>query len=477
MDCNGAPVFRGCAVEQISKTGEHSVKKNDSVVCISAGMLEPKKLRNPAATAHMYLNYGLLGLASRLEEVGYKPIVVHGHFEAPATFVERLYTRGLLPTRNPVLVSVASSYALAWTRQATRLIRERSPDARIVVGGRWVVADDRAWIAAQLPDANEFVEGLADEKITQIVGGLARRKRVGSSRTRSGGPALNYELLDGWQDFQPSLEVSRGCGMGCSFCAEAREPLGDMKPAQDLAHEFATIAERYSHANVHPYLESSFFRPSTEWVREFGLALDELDIRLDWRTETRADALSPALIRALAGTGLRVLDIGLESASERQLLAMKKSEKPGTYLRRASRLLKACEAAGVWAKVNLLLHPGETEETVQETVSWLDTHRTAIKGVSVGPTILFRFGTATHEILREFEELGASEAFPGALDRDGYSHLNLSSGIDHQRAIELSSQLSANFMKPRDYFDLKSFSYLRRSVTWNQYQAFLPRDA
>ena len=57
--------------------------KNRRILCISAGQLQPKKADNPLARLHLYLNYGLLGLATILRERGYDPVVIHGRFSEP----------------------------------------------------------------------------------------------------------------------------------------------------------------------------------------------------------------------------------------------------------------------------------------------------------------------------------------------------------------------------------------------------------
>jgi hypothetical protein len=451
--------------------------KSHALVCISAGMLQPKKADNPIAKLHLYLNYGLLGLASILADAGFSPIVIHGRFELPGDFVHRLFSKGLLPSAHPILLSVPSSFALPWARCVSRTIRATDPEAHIIVGGRWVVADDEPWIRAQLPDVDQFVPGLAENVIETLV---ARRSSSSSHRLlrksirrETAIPRLNYELLDQWHDFQPSLEVSRGCGMHCSFCAEAEEALGEMKSPRVLAEEFVRLAGTYGSEDVTPYLEASFFRPTTSWCGGFLDAIREADVSLKWRAETRVDAISPQQLELLARSGLRVLDMGLESASPRQLHAMKKTMRPNAYLHRASELLRACDAANVWAKVNVLLHPGETLASIDETIAWLEAHRRFIKGLSVGPTILFRYGRATDSVLQSFNALGASEVRPGALNELGFAHLDLSPEVSHDAAMTISRDISRSFMSERDYFDLKSFSYLPRSVSWSDFQSIV----
>ncbi len=432
-------------------------------------MLSPKKSDNPVSRMHLYLNYGLLGLASILREAGYGVVVHHGRFRDPEEVVPEALS-DCEPSRTVVLLSVPSSFALSWARRACREMRLHHLGVRVIVGGRWVVADDAAWIRSHLPDADQIIPGLAEGLIVNLVGtgktGLARLGKGPSTAEATAIPTLDYSLLDRWEEYQPSLEVSRGCGMGCTFCAEATEPLSGLKDPFELAQDFARLTAWYGSDAIHPYLEASLFRPSTPWVTRFRAALDDIGAALSWRAETRVDSLSPKLVHELAAVGLKVVDLGLESASPAQLAGMKKTTQPTVYLRRASDLLRACEDAGVWAKVNVLLHPGETPDTISETEEWLERHRSCVKGVSVGPTILFRYGSATRALLTDFERQGASVVDPDALDRDGYAHLHLSPSLSHESAQAEAKRLSRSFMSARDYFDLKSFSYFPRSLTW-----------
>lgn len=440
------------------------------VLCISAGMLKPKKTDNPVARLHMYLNYGLLGLASILGGRGYEPTVVHGRFEEPEAFVLGLRTRGLLASAHSILLSLPSSFALPWARAACAAIRAVAPETRIVVGGRWVVANDPAWIKSQLLQADEFIGGLAENRIEQIADPHIRPVRLLSQQDDGFMPALNYLLLDGWREFQPSVEVSRGCGMHCTFCAEAEVPLSVMKPPGEVADELANYERLVGGDQYHPYFEASIFRPPTVWIEGLTDQLEHRGLQVQWRAESRVDSLSPEQISGLARAGLRILDLGLESGSPDQLVAMKKTTRPDVYLNRASNLLRACHENGIWAKVNVLLYPGETWDTVQQTTEWLELHRPFIKGLSVGPTILYRYGQNSMTLLKEFEHRGAVVVDPRALDAQGYTHLHLSPKITHDAALAFSTELSKSFMTSRDYYDLKVFSYLPRGFSWEQFQ-------
>lgn len=424
----------------------------------------------------MYLNYGLLGLASVLEQRGWEPTVFHGHFDNPLVFLERLKVLGRLPTSHPMLLSIPSSFALPWARQFCAEVKALWPKQPIIVGGRWVTGDDAAWLRSKVPNIDLVVFGTAEDTIDRLMHSSLWPLTPGTEYATtlapsSRAPILNYRLLDGYKEFTPSFEVSRGCGRGCNFCAEATAPLSAMKQPIDLVDEIGDAIRVYGSSDIRAYLESSFFQPSSPWISSFGTALDLAEIKIKWRTETRVDNITPAQIRALSGTGLRVLDLGLETASHRQIIAMEKSSKPEVYLRKASAVLEACAENGVWAKVNVLLYPGETEETLAETTDWLESHRNYIKGVSVGPTIVFRYGQSGEAYLKSLVKLGARPVAQDNLDLYGYTHLDLSPSMPYAKAVTLAQTVSKSFMTERDYFDLKAFSYLPRSLTYEQFAA------
>jgi hypothetical protein len=259
--------------------------------------------------------------------------------------------------------------------------------------------------------------------------------------------------------------------MGCVYCAEAAVKLSGMKAPTRVVDEIAGYSSIYGEATVNPYFESSYFRPTSEWIAGLRGALDDSGLRFAWRTETRVDALSPAQVAQLARTGLKVLDLGLESASKCQLLAMEKTPAPDVYLRRASELLQACADNGVWTKVNFLLFPGETSATVNESCEWLERHRSLIKGVSASPTIVYRYGPETSTYVERLALLGACPVDANSLDAKGYSDLHMSDEIDNASAVVICRAVSRNFMTARDYFELKAFSYFPRGFSWTDFMS------
>lgn len=439
------------------------------VICVAAGQSSTKKQNNEINRRHRYLNYGLLSLATVLKRRGAGPVVIHGHFNPPETAVQQALNLGLRETEHPVLISLPSFYAVEWTREFIRLAKEERPSLRFILGGRWVVDGRPDLLKALIPEANDVVSGLAEGVIGDLVLSGSRSNLVRSKESLTDEvlvSCLDYSLLNQRELYQPSIEVSRGCGMGCSFCQERSEALQPLKSPAQLVRELSATLLYDDLTAMTPYFEASMFVPSTDWATRFGQSLNDSSLSLRWRTEGRVDNIRPELIPALAASGLAVLDLGLESASEQQLLRMKKTKSPTRYLTQASRLLEACGAAGVKAKVNLLLFAGETDDTLADTLAWLDARRELIHGVSVGPAIVYGWPPSVREYLRELNTHGATVHHSPCT---GVSHLNLSSTIGHERALELSRSISRRYMSADSYYFLKSFSYFSRDYTFDAF--------
>ena len=70
---------------------------------------------------------------------------------------------------------------------------------------------------------------------------------------------------------------------------------------------------------------------------------------------------------------------------------------------------------------------------------------------------------------------GAALVHPESLDIQGYGFIHLSKTIDSELAQQLSASVARYFMKAKDYYDLKAFSYFPTKFTFSDFLAVAQR--
>lgn len=433
------------------------------LVAVSAGMIAPKKGNQPFRRAHRYLNYGLLGLMSGLR-LGTR--VYHGNFDTASEFVDK---HPDVTDADVIFLSLPSFYALPWAVDFVDRVNARGVAKEVHLGGRWVIDQNFSFVRDRFPPFVSVHRGVGEQTVEWLSPSWADIHEGASGNVRFPSP-LDYALLVERESFQPSVEVSRGCGLGCTFCEEAGEPLRPLKNPQKLLDEIVAIMECFGTPRNF-YFESSMFAPSLGWVENFAEEYRRRDLSFSWRAETRVDVISPQKLSVLAQAGLRVVDFGLESAAPSQIVKMGKSEQPESYLRRATEILRCCRTNGIKAKVNVLLYPGETMTSVEETCRFLRDNAGSVYGVSTYPVVVY----GTGERVQYFDEKYRTQGACGVrrTDVEGVWDVDLSSELDCQSAKELSLEMAREFMPMKNYFELKQFSYLDPSYDWETFS----RDA
>lgn len=446
------------------------MNNSNTIVFISSGMLSSKKKHQ---RMQLYINYGFLGLASILAESN-NVIFFQNEGFSPEEAINRMEKESFLNSNQPIFISIPSYYAVEWAKLFINLLKHINPLLRIIIGGRWVLSD-KEWALRTFDQVDVIVNGQAENiilNLLEIKVHDAGPVYIDNSSNREVPPdyTLNYSILYDYPKYTPSIELSRGCGFGCEFCADKAVPLSSMKEPEKIVSEIKSILELYSTDTLNFYFESSIFKPTEQWSQQLCNLCKENQFEIAWRCETRADVnFSPATFTYLAGSGLKILDIGLESASPTQLIKMGKTTKPEQYLKKFIYLLEQCKKHDIWTKINIMLYPGENIQTLDETIRFLDKYNEYIKGVSIYPMVVYGTDIYAKHFLEKIKRDGASSV-RGNLEKTGITQIHLSEDLTNEQAHSIALDISKKYMSLRDYYDLKSFNYFPRGFTIEEFE-------
>jgi radical SAM superfamily enzyme YgiQ (UPF0313 family) len=276
-----------------------------------------------------------------------------------------------------------------------RLLKQRLPDAHVVVGGAFV-SSCRDAIAAR-PWFFDWFDSLSvyegETPIVALASALEQntpldavpnvyRRIDGEVRQPA---SLSMESLDSLpvpdysgyaidEYLTPSWDViydpTRGCYWNrCTFCAvslSTRRALSRDRGAERIVDHMARLCERHG-TNVMTFGVDAIPVPLMRRVCE-ELIRRRLDI--GWSSEFILDKqLTPDTVALFAEAGCLMLLFGLESANPRILRLMKK----GNLLDRSERIIRDCRRHGICVLLHLIVgFPSETPDEVEHTVAFVE---------------------------------------------------------------------------------------------------------
>jgi radical SAM superfamily enzyme YgiQ (UPF0313 family) len=282
------------------------------------------------------------------------------------------------------------------THSVRKLIAERAPKAKIVLGGpgAWQAAQDAQAMAPDV-SADHVVTGHAEGNAAEVFRRLMDGGRVPGVLPGQGVPAERIPAIRG-ASTMGVVEISRGCGLGCRFCTIAREPMVHLPEESILADVRTNVAAGQANAAV---LSEDFFRYGAENGRPRpgallsllerlrqvpGLRLIQIDHANLSSVSRWTDPELASAHRLLAGgPAHRFLwvNVGVETAAGELLkaqggLGKMAGVKPEEWGEFAAEQVRRLIRAEFFPLVSLLLGlPGETREDVRRTLEWVHGFR------------------------------------------------------------------------------------------------------
>ena len=283
-------------------------------------------------------------------------------------------------------ISCYSSFDYMRVMSVARFIQGLYPEVPLVTGG---------YHASALPDEMVFdgspfsatVVGEGELPLLriaqQLLGGGALEAVYGPDPVRELDwlPPYQWDLLSRyWPRAQSigrklQLYLSRGCPHRCSFCMERAKGARRWRAlsVERAVDELRRLARHTELERWVVNIADPLFGLEPGWRRGLleRIAQHDLMPRQYW-TLTRADDFERQDVELLARANVSI-GVGLESGSLEMLRLMRKTRRPQQYLEAISRLARWSAEVGLsWAANVVVGHPGETPQTMQQTLDFVD---------------------------------------------------------------------------------------------------------
>lgn len=259
------------------------------------------------------------------------------------------------------------------------LLRRTFPGVRLVAGGG-VISSWRDILKEQalsLLPFDHLVCGPGEEALVDLLAGSRDDPFFDDGRQVEFIPDFSFARLSDYLSPRPLLPVttSRGCyWRGCLFCPEATAPV-----------------QSYRSADSDQLVELLLELSRCHGVRDFHLTDNAIPVQVLRRLAQRCEDLrglswfgfvrfeksleEPDFVTALASSGCRMLQLGLESGSQEVLDRLGK----GIRVESATKILHNLERAGIASYVYIMLGtPGETRFDAERTRDYLKAQATRI---------------------------------------------------------------------------------------------------
>jgi hopanoid biosynthesis associated radical SAM protein HpnJ len=258
-----------------------------------------------------------------------------------------------------------------------------------LIGAKVAVEADKSLQSAPIVDfvaRNEFdftIKDVADDKPWASIPGMSFRNSSGVIVHNEDRPVL--EQMDNLPFVTPiyqrdlvipnyfigylkhpyiSLYTGRGCKSRCTFCLWPQTVGGHRYRTRSVGHVIEEIAWAQK---AFPEVKEFFFDDDTftdDLPRAEAIAKELGKLGITWSCNAKANVPRETL-KVLRDNGLRLLLVGYESGNQQILHNIKK----GMRVEVAKKFTKDCHELGIAIHGTFILGlPGETKETIQETI-------------------------------------------------------------------------------------------------------------
>jgi radical SAM PhpK family P-methyltransferase len=303
--------------------------------------------------------------------------------------------------RNPICVAITTTFYVVNlpVTEMVEFIREHNPNVKIVVGGPLVNNHARNYHGDELKTALEdmgadiyVLEGQGELTLAQLIECLKNGgnlndvpnlayfedKQLRRTKTVAENNSLDANFID-WKDFGGSRDLgatiqtrtARSCAFKCSFCNyPSRAGALTLLSLDVLERELDSILALGGVQNV-VFIDDTFNVPFPRF-KDLCRMMIRKKCPFNWFSYFRCSNSDQEAIDLMAESGCKGVFLGIESGSPSILINMNKSATVEKYAKGIEMLRRN----GILTFGSFITgFPGETDETVQETIDFIRTTR------------------------------------------------------------------------------------------------------
>ena len=331
---------------------------------------------------------GLAYMAAVLEKNGFEVKIV----DCPVNHYDHANLKAELDAFQPALIGTgAMTPTIESALKGAQVAKEACPEATVVMGGPHATFSDKE-VLTQEKAVDLIVRGEGEETLLELaqqpktgkklgdIKGISFRKDGEVVQTPQGPfiqdldtlPLPAYHLLPIEKYYVSKRKLlpiitSRGCPYACSFCVasqmfgqkfRARSPKNVLDELEWLQNEFDAEGIAF---------QDDTFTFDRNRAMKICDGMIERKLKLHWGCGTRADVVTKEVLNKMAAAHCDETMFGVEAgcASMRAIL------KKGVTNQQIQNAIQWAKDAGMFVTVSVILgYPGETRETLQETLDF-----------------------------------------------------------------------------------------------------------
>ncbi len=325
-------------------------------------------------------------MAAVLEQNGFEVKI----FDCPVCEMDHEKLKSELSSYQPTMVGIGSmTPTIESALKSARVTKEACPSATVLMGGPHATFAGEEILATEKA-VDIIVRGEGEETIVELakqqsnlsnVKGITFRKDSQIIKTENRPyiqdldslplPAYKYLPMDKYNITGRnllSIISSRGCPYQCPFCVASQmfgAPFRARSPRKVL-DEMEWLRDEYGAEGVAFQDDTLTF--DKKRAVEICDGMIERKMKLPWGCGTRADAVTKELVATMSKAHCDEVMFGVESGCQRMRDVLKKRVTND----QCENAIKWTKEAGIFVTVSVILgYPGETKETLQESLDFV----------------------------------------------------------------------------------------------------------